>query len=622
MAINAEQLNIILSARDKEFTKAMKANEARVERLSKRSGKSLKQMEGSFGSLGKAARLLAPIIASVFTVRAIGRMVDSAAAIKDLAGIAGVGVVEFQRLTVASRTVGIQQEKLSDIIKDVNDKFGDFMATGAGPLADFFENVAPQVGVTAEEFKNLSGPQALQLYVKSLEKANLSQAEMTFYMEAIASDSTALIPLLRDNGAEMKRLGDEAQRTGRILDKDAVDGAKSLQTEFDNLRDSMGTAIQSGLLDNADEIMAIVKVFTDEILPKVISGVSALISLMGGGAGAEPSAEDQERFAADAAAAGELGGGDASTTGTWFFDPTTGNFVDLANQSDADFNAMMDRIESGARPPGMAGPSNAPMPPLRPNVPSSSSGSHGDSGASDAADRILDGLIDQYDNLRRSLDPVLDAQMEFEENQDIINALVEAGKIKKEQGTEVLNRYAQAMSDASLESSELASAMDGIQSSMESAFMSMVDGTATAQDAFRAMARDIISELYRVLVVQRLVGSFSADGGGVLGAAFGAFSGRASGGPVSAGQPYVVGEHGRELFVPQSAGRVLSVPQTKGAMGGGGGVIVQQTINVTTGVQQTVRAEVMGLMPQIAEASKSAVLDARKRGGSFAAAFT
>jgi len=61
-------------------------------------------------------------------------------------------------------------------------------------MADFFETVAPLVGVTADNFKDLSGPQALQLYVDSLEKANLSQSQMTFFMEAIASDATALLP--------------------------------------------------------------------------------------------------------------------------------------------------------------------------------------------------------------------------------------------------------------------------------------------------------------------------------------------------------------------------------------------------------------------------------------------
>lgn len=43
--------------------------------------------------------------------------------------------------------------------------------------------------------------------------------------------------------------------------------------------------------------------------------------------------------------------------------------------------------------------------------------------------------------------------------------------------------------------------------------------------------------------------------GGVLGAVFG-LPGRATGGPVSPGRGYLVGERGPELFVPTSAGRV------------------------------------------------------------------
>lgn len=52
----------------------------------------------------------------------------------------------------------------------------------------------------------------------------------------------------------------------------------------------------------------------------------------------------------------------------------------------------------------------------------------------------------------------------------------------------------------------------------------------------------------------------------------------------------------------------------------GGGmqpVVVNQTINVTTGVQQTVRAEIANLLPQISEAAKSAVADSRMRGGTY-----
>ena len=79
----------------------------------------------------------------------------------------------LQRWSAGARTVGIEQEKLADILKDVNDRVGDFLQTGGGPMADFFENIAPQVGVTAEQFARLSGPEALQLYITSLERAGV-----------------------------------------------------------------------------------------------------------------------------------------------------------------------------------------------------------------------------------------------------------------------------------------------------------------------------------------------------------------------------------------------------------------------------------------------------------------
>ena len=97
-----------------------------------------------------------------------------------------------------------------------------------------------------------------------------------------------------------------------------------------------------------------------------------------------------------------------------------------------------------------------------------------------------------------------------------------------------------------------------------------------------------------------------------LGAA--AVGARANGGPVSADAPYLVGERGPELFVPNTAGKIISNEQ----MSKNNGLVVNQTINVTTGVQQTVRAEIISLMPQIANAAKTAVADARQRGGAYA----
>ena len=151
---------------------------------------------------------------------------------------------------------------------------------------------------------------------------------------------------------------------------------------------------------------------------------------------------------------------------------------------------------------------------------------------------------------------------------------------------------------------------------MNNFFMDIFKGTKSASDAFRSMANMIISELFRILVVEQLVQSI----GGAIKASFspkGVSPKKAAmGGSATSGKPYLVGEKGAELFIPHTAGQI--VPNNKM---GGSGVTVNQTINISTGVQQTVRAEIAQLMPQIADASKSAVLDARRRGGNFASAF-
>ncbi len=152
---------------------------------------------------------------------------------------------------------------------------------------------------------------------------------------------------------------------------------------------------------------------------------------------------------------------------------------------------------------------------------------------------------------------------------------------------------------------------DALSSSIESAMMSMIDGTKSVKDAFKAMAVDIIKELYRIYVVQQITGMISSKLGGAGPAPAGSFKPKANGGPVSAGGRYIVGERGPEVFTPAMSGTIT--PNS----GGGGETTIVQNINVSTGVQQTVRAEIRQMMPQIADSAKGAVLDAKRRGGNY-----
>jgi hypothetical protein len=173
---------------------------------------------------------------------------------------------------------------------------------------------------------------------------------------------------------------------------------------------------------------------------------------------------------------------------------------------------------------------------------------------------------------------------------------------------------------------------DSITNSMETALMGFIDASKSMRDVFRNLAKEIISELYRIFVVKRITGFISNalsgffninqvsgpamplgtgsirpvprsfEGGGFTG--YGSRSGGIDG---RGGMPAIV--HPNETIVDHTRGQSA------------GSVVVNQTINVSTGVQQTVRTEIRQLMPQIAESAKQAVIDAKRRGGSYGRAF-
>jgi hypothetical protein len=635
MAISAEELNIILQVRDQQMIRALKQNERRIQQFAKKTDTNLGKSTKAFKALAASAIALTPILAGTFGVQAIRGAARQAKEIQNLSNLAGVTAEEFQKLAVAADTVGFSQEKVADIFKDVNDKFGDFMATGAGPLKDFFENIAPLVGVTAEQFANLSGPQALQLYVESLERAGVSQQQMTFYMEALANDATNLIPLLKNGGEEMRRLGDEAQRAGRILGNDAVEAGARLDTKMEELTDTLRTKLQQAVLDNADEITD----FADKAVPVMIGGMASIgetavtvASHIGDLAGeiAELAAEAEgfynsiaewaktsgltiDRFFPDGdvpdwlrALRGEVPANDPRAGGR-------GNGIDLVRSRGTN-RTTPDQALFGTTTGTPLGTGGLLLPPSGRTAPSVRSdttggGRGGGGGGSSAAERddLLADLIREIE-LNEQLLGVSGAR------EDVMRRLgTEASQYSETEINGVIARVeAYEAEKAALEDIQQRqqAIAQTIESEMTNAFTSILDGTKSAKEAFADMARAVISELMRVLVVQQMVGSFDAStgkGSGIVGAIMGAFSGRASGGSVMAGQAYRVGEHGPEPFIPAQNGRILSVAQAKSALGGGqGGPNVTQHIHVTTGVQQTVRAEIKSLMPQITQAAVAA----------------
>jgi tetratricopeptide (TPR) repeat protein len=605
MAINAEQLNIIIAARTIGMQRELDAAERKIKSFERKTKSSLSSTSQSFDLLSNAAgRLGGALSAGALAtgmVASIKNAIDAGAAIHNLAMIAGTGTTEFQKFAIAAQTVGIEQDKLADILKDVNDKFGDYMAPGAGPLADFFDNIAPKVGVTKDAFIGLSSDQALGLYVKTLEDAGVNQQEMTFYMEALASDATALNPLLRDNAAALTAIGDSAEKSGRLLDEGMIKNAKVMQDRWTQVLDVMYAYWNDFWLTIGMGLDELMNISAESQLGDAVDEINASIGRM----------EAAQKRLNAVQAQGALGD-----------DPTTASgYRKRLEEAEAEYKAAADAMERAVgerdRLQGIINGNPVPTtPPMATGSGTTTAGGGG--GGKSPAEQAKD----DFDALIASLDRAEKANQDFAKAQQTVNAALANGIITQEQADMTLAVLTDRMKVARGEMMDLSSVAGVLEDGFTNAFMSILDGTESTKDAFKSMAKAVIAELYRVLVVQRLVGSIG--GGGIVGAIgniFPALTNSASGGALMAGQPSVVGEHGRELFVPSSAGRVLSVPQAKAAVGGGGGVVVNQTINVTTGVQQTVRAEIKQLMPQIADSAKAAVLDAKRRGGAYGSAF-
>ncbi len=197
------------------------------------------------------------------------------------ARLAGLNVEEFQSLSYAFEMFNIEQEKFADISKDVQDKLGDFIATGAGPFKDFFEQVAPQVGLTADALKDLSSTDVLIAVKKAMDDANVSAKEQVFYMEAIANDATLLLPALQNNGAAIKEYSDQFNNLNLAMSQAEVEKMAELANEFKRIEvtaTSVGNKIAANFAEPLADLLEVLEGGLNEHLlrgEKAFKGMAA-----------------------------------------------------------------------------------------------------------------------------------------------------------------------------------------------------------------------------------------------------------------------------------------------------------------------------------------------------------
>lgn len=118
---------------------------------------------------------------------------------------------------------------------------------------------------------------------------------------------------------------------------------------------------------------------------------------------------------------------------------------------------------------------------------------------------------------------------------------------------------------------ELNTSYARIGGTVADAFKGMLTGAMSWKDGMKSIINSVIDELWRLYVVQQIVGLVTNFLGGI-GLPIPQVAGaRANGGPVSGNKPYLVGERGPEIVVPGKSGTVIP---NRGIGGMGSGMVI------------------------------------------------
>jgi hypothetical protein len=615
--------------------KQIEKNLESLDRKASSANSSFKKLGGPLATAAKGVAAFGAAIAAAGA--ALGVLIIKNSAVitqmNNQARLAGISTTEFQKLSFAAMTVGVEGDKLSDIFKDVNDKFGDFAATGGGPLKDFFENIAPLVGITADQFKNLSGPQALQLYVDGLEKANLSQADMTFYMEAIASDATTLIPLLRNGGEAFAVLGAQAEAAGLILDNVGVRKVANANKSFYQLKrtmsavgDQMTAGLAPGLQAVSDMFAEWIQIYLPGIqetaatvFPYIVTAVGVVIDVVtvlgdvfqtldgimiivgnsivlafaGVGKAIEATINtlikgintfktainDLTNFSISNPITGETLFGLEGTNfemsdelqmvGTMYDDAAAA--ITRGKQKILDASASTISVMSGEGPGAtLANSINKQTEALTAQAENAS-----------LANDVMEALGKSTENTAIATDSLSDSTTDLSDN--------------------ITNRATPALKGLPKTIDEAEKKMDSLKNSLKGVGDTLTKDLATALrtgqglwesfgNFFGSLLDMILQKILEIVIVKPLMdslfgemGGFGGTGGGLFGSILGGiFGARAAGGPTAAGRPYLVGEQGPELFVPGGSGSIVPSSDTMSMIsGGGGGQVYAPVFNTT-----------------------------------------
>lgn len=505
----------------------------------------------------------------------------------------GLDVQRFQELQFAGKINGLSGKQFGTGLEGLAEKLNEARQTENGLTKLFDDNNL--------KLKDRKG-EVIGINDALGKVAGLVQNAATEFDKIKIAEAVGLsrdwVPLLEQGAAAIERQAASAQAAGAVIDKELIAKAKEFERNWAEATERWSTLFKS----NAGGIIGIIDLLIAKAgelfagLDRYSKGIQAVADLEKNGAsGANKATIDYTRK--EFAKVGE---------------PLPPELQRRANQIDE-----MDR--ENRRAAALGRDNSTPLAVevrKRPTTDTSSlfnkSGGGGGGGKSDE-EKAQDRLERYIETLMRQ-NQVLDAEIatfgksnaEKRAAVELAKAQVDLNKLNEADRAKIVESLTKEIALSEQQRTQLESLKNAQQGLVDAqkyfgnaavdALEDLIVNGAKAEDVVKRLASSLAKAALQALLIGEgpLAGLFGTKGlNGAAGGLLGGLNlfGRATGGPVNAGQPYRIGERGPETFVPTTPGRIIPA-------GSGGGITLAPTYSIDARGSQMSEAQFRSILAQ------------------------
>lgn len=542
-----------------ELVVRIKADAAQLEReLAKANNltkKSAGEMGTAFSRLKQELLSLAPALSAVAFVEFGRRAIDAAGHIVDLADRIGFAAGTLAALEIPLASSGSNLDEFAAAINRMNNVLGE-AAKGNEEAVRAFD----QLGLSVNKLRTMTPEQQFYEIASALGQIRNQSTQTEAGMNLFGRGFAAMLPLLKEFDGDMRAAVD--------ANKDLDDSLERALKRVDAFGDSMAAAgikIKKSFI----EALAAVLELSDRIAD-FNAGPNDTASLLEGDTGFGTNL----RF------------GQTSKASTSLGPHTEGPLEEVVKNAKGSNAGLLGRKEAESQAKKLA-----------------------------EARKTLDEYTVSLQRQNKVLKQTPREQAAMEAGYKTLDLAQKAG-IKNASGMIEANKdLARTNYDLAESMREAARFQQELKDKLSASLTDIVFKAGSAKQAMLGFAESIARAAFEKKVAGPFADMLIGSGGGP-GLLDGLFSsgfkmlGFADGGSPPVGVPSIVGERGPEIFVPKTAGTVVPNHAI-----GGTTVVVQQTINMSPGLPETVGAAVRAAAPQIAAQAQQAVFAELRRGG-------